>query len=104
MKQFIRQGYVENLDGLSAEQNWQNDFSASTLQKIKLNRNEAMPYLFRDLSAFILNGNSLSNRIPTNVEKNIGFMPFPEISTEHAGYVDAKTFRAYLSQPDVQTS
>jgi multiple sugar transport system substrate-binding protein len=86
----------------------------------RLNRNEAMPYLFRNLSAFILNGNSLSNRIPANLEQNIGFMPFPEIAPEHAGYEDApmdvffvrassknkqdaKTFITYLSQADVQT-
>lgn len=238
LQQFIREDYVENLDSLSTQQNWQNDFSATALQTVKfkdsvyaipvsyyqwgiyynkkilkqfnitppvnwkdflgacnvlkssglepialgssepwilgawfdylnlrlngldfhqnllsgeipftdqrvitvfeywaelvnkkyflaghqrLNRNEAMPYVFRDLSAFILNGNSLSNRIPANVEQNIGFMPFPEIEPKHAGYEDApmdvffirassknkqdaKTFISYLSQADVQTN
>lgn len=86
----------------------------------KLNRNEAMPYLFRDLSAFTLIGNSLSIRIPAGVEQNIGFIPFPEIVPEHAGFEnapmdvffmrassknkeDARTFLTYLSQANMQT-
>jgi multiple sugar transport system substrate-binding protein len=83
--------------------------------------NEAMPYLYRDLSAFTLIGNFLSIRIPTNVEHKIGFIPFPEIVPENAGYEDApmdvffirsssnnkddaEKFLAYLSRADVQTS
>jgi multiple sugar transport system substrate-binding protein len=85
----------------------------------RLDRNEAMLFVFRDLSAFNLNGNSLSNRIPGNVEQNIGFMPFPEIVPEHDGNEgapmdvffirassknkeDAKTFIHYMPQAEVQ--
>ncbi|MFT4939870.1 MAG: multiple sugar transport system substrate-binding protein [Paraglaciecola sp.] len=86
----------------------------------QLKWNEAMPYLFRDLAGFTLIGNFLAVRIPQQLEKKIGFMPFPVIVPEHAGFEegpidvffirassknkqDAKKFLAYLSRADAQT-
>jgi len=87
----------------------------------QLKWNEAMPYLFRDLAGFTLIGNFLAVRIPQQLQQKIGFMPFPIIAPEHAGYEegpldvffirsssknkqDAKKFLAYLSQADIQTN
>jgi multiple sugar transport system substrate-binding protein len=87
----------------------------------KLKWNEAMPYLFRDLSGFTLIGNFLTVRIPQHLQQKIGFTAFPMIVPQHAGFEegpidvffirsssknkqDAKKFLAYLSQADIQTN
>lgn len=87
----------------------------------ELNWSDAMPYLFRDLSAFTLIGNFLSVRIPDDLKQKIGFMPFPEIIPANSGFEeapmdvffirassknkeDAKKFLTYLSKADVQTN
>ena len=87
----------------------------------RLNWNEAMPYLFRDLSAFTLVGNFLSTRIPDNIKDKIGFIPFPEIVPANTGFENApmdvffirtssknkenaRIFLAYLTEAEVQTN
>jgi multiple sugar transport system substrate-binding protein len=87
----------------------------------QLKWNEAMPYLFRDLAGFTLIGNFLAVRIPQKLQHKIGFMSFPMIVPEYAGFEegpidvffirssstnkqDAKKFLAYLSRADIQTS
>mgnify|MGYP000532931274 CR=1 FL=1 len=87
----------------------------------RLNWSGAMPYLFRDLSAFTLIGNFFSIRIPDAIKQKIGFMPFPEIVSGNGGFeeapmdvffirassknkADARKFLGYLSKANVQTN
>ncbi|NCP63283.1 MAG: extracellular solute-binding protein [Paraglaciecola sp.] len=85
----------------------------------KLNWNEALPFIFRELSGFTLIGNFAATRLPDSMQEEIGFFPFPQINpsvgqTEEAPtdvfFINAKTknlahakrFMQFVARADVQ--
>jgi multiple sugar transport system substrate-binding protein len=84
-----------------------------------LNWNEALPFIFREMSGFTLIGNFAATRLPDSMQEEIGFFPFPPITrgigqTEEAPtdvfFINAKTtnlahakrFMQFVARADVQ--
>jgi multiple sugar transport system substrate-binding protein len=85
----------------------------------ELNWNEALPFIYREMSGFTLIGNFAATRLPVSMQEEIGFFAFPQINpsvgqVEEAPtdvfFINAKTtnlahakrFMQFVARADVQ--